>query len=194
MTSATCAASRGGPPGQLTAAVVEKGADGYLTMDRHHSTPSGAARGGELLAAALVVLAAPLGLRFLSSVMATRETLVAVACLAAHFWQNVPKSEPPSHGDLARGPPGQASSSFPSIRRRRSSGGFSHMRRADRLRHVSEVGAACRTTSLGEPVAMIHIRAVSPPTSRRASSTSLASQSGVFEPDRPRGCRAKPRR
>jgi hypothetical protein len=85
--------TRCGPAGQLTAAVVERGADGYLTMDRHHSAPSGAARGGELLAAALVVLAAPLGLRFLSSVMATRETLVAVACLAAHFWQNVPKSD-----------------------------------------------------------------------------------------------------
>jgi len=81
------------PLGRVTAAVVEKGADGYLTMERHHSTPSGAARGGELLAAALVVLAAPLGLRFLSSVMVTRETLVTVAYLAAHFWQNVPKSE-----------------------------------------------------------------------------------------------------
>ena len=84
---------QGAPLGQVTAALVEKGVDGSLTMDRHQSTPSGPASGGRLLGAALVVLAAPLGLKFLSSVIVTREMWVAVATLATQLWQNVPRSE-----------------------------------------------------------------------------------------------------
>jgi hypothetical protein len=91
---------RAAQPGQVTAAVVEKGADGLLTMDRHHCTASGPARGGQLLGAALVVLAAPLGLRFLSSVVVNRATWVVVAQLATHFWLNVPRSELHSMGVL----------------------------------------------------------------------------------------------
>ena len=83
----------GAPLGQVGAAVVEKGPDGCLTMDRHHSTPSGPTAGGLLLGAALVVLAAPLGLRFLSSVIVRPETWVAVAGLAAELWHNVPRAE-----------------------------------------------------------------------------------------------------
>ena len=46
-----------------------------------------------MLGAALVVLAAPLGLRFLSSVIVRPETWVAVAGLAAELWHNVPRAE-----------------------------------------------------------------------------------------------------
>jgi hypothetical protein len=79
--------------GPVAVAVLEKGADGSLTMQRHHSPAAGPTRGGQLLGAALVVLAAPLGLRFLASVIATRETWLAVAQVAARFWENVPRSE-----------------------------------------------------------------------------------------------------
>ena len=85
---------------QVTAAIVEKGADGSLTMDRHHSAAPDSSWGGHLLGAALIVLAAPLGLRFLSSVIVNRESWVAVAHIAAHFWQNVPRSELHRMGDL----------------------------------------------------------------------------------------------
>lgn len=84
---------QGAPLGQVTAALVEKGPDGCLTMGRHHSTPSGPTSGGRLLGAALVVLAAPLGLRFLSSVIVTRETWVTVVALVAQLWHNLPRSE-----------------------------------------------------------------------------------------------------
>jgi hypothetical protein len=85
---------------QVTAAIVEKGADGSLTMDRHHCAAPDSSRGGHLLGAALIVLAAPLGLRFLPSVMVNPESWVAVAQTAAHFWQNVPRSELHRMGDL----------------------------------------------------------------------------------------------
>jgi len=79
--------------GPVAAAVIEKGADGSLTMERHHSPTAGPTRGSQLLGAALVVLAAPLGLRFLASIVVTQETWLAVARMAAHFWENVPRSE-----------------------------------------------------------------------------------------------------
>ncbi len=69
-------------------------------MDRHHSAAPDSSWGGHLLGAALIVLAAPLGLRFLSSVIVNRESWVAVAHIAAHFWQNVPRSELHRMGDL----------------------------------------------------------------------------------------------
>ena len=91
---------RGASVGEVAAAVVEKGPDGSLRMDRHRFTASDPAQGAQLLGAALVVLAAPLGLRFLSSVILTQETWVAVTHVAAHFWQNVPRSQLHRMGDL----------------------------------------------------------------------------------------------
>jgi hypothetical protein len=79
--------------GPVGAAVIQKGADGSLTMDRHHSPASGPTCEGQLLGAALVVLAAPLGIRLLASANVTQETWLAVAHVAARFWENVPRSE-----------------------------------------------------------------------------------------------------
>ena len=86
--------------GEMTAVIVEKGADGCLTMDRHHSAAPDSSWGGHLLGAALIVLAAPLGLRFLSSVIVNGESWVAVAHIAARFWENLPRSELHRMGDL----------------------------------------------------------------------------------------------
>jgi hypothetical protein len=86
--------------GHVTAAIVEKGADGSLMMDRHHCAASDPSWGGHVLGAALIVLAAPLGLRFLSLVIVNRESWVAVAHVAARFWENVPRSELHRMGDL----------------------------------------------------------------------------------------------
>ena len=79
--------------GRVTAAVLAKGSDGSLTMDGHHATPADPTAGGHLLGAALVVLAAPLGLRFLLSLRVTGDIWTTVANLVDHLWQNVPRSE-----------------------------------------------------------------------------------------------------
>jgi hypothetical protein len=82
-----------GLQGRVTAGVLEKGSDGALTMDGHHATPSYPTAGGHLLGAALVVLAAPLGLRFLLSLSVTSDIWTTVANRVDHLWQNVPRSE-----------------------------------------------------------------------------------------------------
>ena len=55
--------------------------------------PADPTAGGHLLGAALVVLAAPLGLRFLLSLRVTGDIWTTVANLVDHLWQNVPRSE-----------------------------------------------------------------------------------------------------
>ena len=54
-------ATAAGGQDRLTAALVEKGADGRLTVDRYHGPAGRPACGLALLGGALVVLAAPLG-------------------------------------------------------------------------------------------------------------------------------------
>jgi hypothetical protein len=76
----------------VAAAVVEKGADGLLTIDR----PKAAERlvcGAALLGGALIVVAAPLGMLYLVPVVATKTAWAGVGAIVAHFWNNVPKAE-----------------------------------------------------------------------------------------------------
>jgi hypothetical protein len=77
----------------VTAALVEKGADGQLTIDRHRCPPEESAWAGPVLGDALSVVAAPLGIRFLVAVVDTGADLGGVGAIAGHFWNYVPKDQ-----------------------------------------------------------------------------------------------------
>jgi uncharacterized membrane protein len=85
---------------RVSAALVEKGADGRLTVDRYHSPPECMAGGVALLGGALLVLAAPLGIFFLVPVMATSTAWAGVAAIVAHLWNDVPKGMLRNMSDL----------------------------------------------------------------------------------------------
>ncbi len=81
----------GAPDNPCTAAVLEKGADGAIAMVRHRITGSSPVRGTELLGAALIVVAAPVGILLLAPVAVTRDAWVRVAGLVDHFWRGLPR-------------------------------------------------------------------------------------------------------
>ncbi len=84
--------------GQTTAAgVLEKGADGAITLVRHHSAGSSPTHGTELLGAALIVVAAPMGILLLARLAVTQDAWVRVAALVDHLWHGLPGLAAP-HG------------------------------------------------------------------------------------------------
>jgi uncharacterized membrane protein len=97
---ALCGEPARGSLGRLAAAVVEKGADGRLTIDRHGATASHHGPDYLLLGAVLVVLAAPVGIAFLVPVATTASAWAGVAALVGHVWHDIPKSELRRMSDL----------------------------------------------------------------------------------------------
>jgi hypothetical protein len=83
----------GGEYRQVAAAVLGKGLDGALTIDRSDAVEPDVAWGGALLGAALLVLAAPVGILFLPPVVTGRSGWARVAALVAHCWQNIPQEK-----------------------------------------------------------------------------------------------------
>ncbi|HUW04562.1 MAG TPA: DUF1269 domain-containing protein [Acidimicrobiales bacterium] len=77
----------------LAVAVVEKGADGKLEIDRHNTSAKHAAWGTGVLGGALAVVSAPLGIVFLGPLAATSAVWAGVGGLAGHYWNNIPKDE-----------------------------------------------------------------------------------------------------
>lgn len=77
----------------VAAAIVEKGADGRLTLAGHDNGAQQLARGDALLAGALSVVAAPLGILFLGTVLLTRTALAGAGAVAGHFWHRIPKHQ-----------------------------------------------------------------------------------------------------
>ncbi|HMS46216.1 MAG: hypothetical protein WAX12_15640 [Candidatus Microthrix subdominans] len=84
----------------LAVAVVQKEADGTLSIDRHNTSAKHAAWGTGVLGGALTVISAPLGIVFLGPVVATGAVWAGVGGLAGHFWKNIPKDEVRKMGDL----------------------------------------------------------------------------------------------
>jgi hypothetical protein len=87
-----CGTHNRGGPARVAAAMVEKGADGLLTID-HHSVAERFACGPAILGGALVVVAAPLGILFLVPAVASTTAWAGVGAIVAHFWNNLPKAE-----------------------------------------------------------------------------------------------------
>lgn len=84
----------------IAIAVVEKGADGKLKIDRHDSTAKHLAWGGGILGAAATVVAAPLGIVFLGAVATNTAVYAGAGGLVGHFWHNIPKDEVRKMSDL----------------------------------------------------------------------------------------------
>jgi hypothetical protein len=80
-----------GGAGHVAAAVVEKGANGWLEMVRHHSTAMPLGFGVALLGGAITVVAAPLGITFLASLLVTSAQWAGAARIVGHFWHEVPR-------------------------------------------------------------------------------------------------------
>jgi hypothetical protein len=78
---------------RVAAALVEKGADGQLTIDRHRCAADLPAWEGPVLGSALTVVAAPVGILFLVDVVDSRDVLGGVGAIAGHLWNNVPKHQ-----------------------------------------------------------------------------------------------------
>jgi hypothetical protein len=77
----------------IAAAVLEKGADGALAVERHEPASTDVAWAGALLGAALTVIAAPLGVLLLAAVIATRSAWAGAAALVDHFWHDIPRDD-----------------------------------------------------------------------------------------------------
>jgi hypothetical protein len=77
-----------GDRGHLAAAVLHKGFDGAVTIDPGDMIEPDAAWGGALLAAALTVLVAPVGMALLPPVVATTGW-TSVTTLIAQLWQQI---------------------------------------------------------------------------------------------------------
>jgi hypothetical protein len=88
---AVSALKRQGGVGHVAAAVVEKGANGCLEMVRHHSTAMPLGFGVALLGSAITVVAAPLGITFLASLLATSAEWAGAARIIGRFWHEVPR-------------------------------------------------------------------------------------------------------
>jgi hypothetical protein len=82
-----------GDHGHVSLALLEKGADGQLTLDRHFSGHADPAWNGAILAGALSVVAAPIGLMFLVAIVHQPASLGGVGAIAQHFWHHVPKHQ-----------------------------------------------------------------------------------------------------
>jgi hypothetical protein len=84
----------------VAVAVLEKGIDGKLRIDRQDTTAKDLAWGRALVGGALVVVAAPLAIVPLSVVTTQGATWAGVGGIVGHFWHNVPKGELRRMSDL----------------------------------------------------------------------------------------------
>ena len=87
---------------QVAAAAVEKGANGWLEIARHHSSATPLAWGGVLLGSALTVVAAPLGIKILASVLATRAAMGGGRRDRQSLLARSPQGSDPHHGQPPR--------------------------------------------------------------------------------------------
>jgi len=92
---AVCDEASSGGQASVAAAVLEKGAEGRLTVDHLGPSPSPSRADGHelLLGAVLVVLAAPLGIHFLVPLARSGNTWSGIASLAGHLWHDVPRDQ-----------------------------------------------------------------------------------------------------
>ena len=93
---------------QVAAAVVEKGTNGWLEIARHHSTAMPAGWGVALLGSAITVVATPLGIVFLASVLATSVEWEGAAAIVGRFWRRGSQRPAPHHGQPSRSPTDRA--------------------------------------------------------------------------------------
>ena len=84
----------------LAIAVLDKGADGRLKVDRHDSSAKHLAWGGAIVGAALAVIVPPVGIVTLASGATTTGVLAGAGGIIGHFHRNVPKETVEKMGAL----------------------------------------------------------------------------------------------
>lgn len=77
----------------VAAAVLVKGTDGKMQVDRHDTTATQRSWGCALIGGALAVVAAPLAVVPLSGIATQDGTWAGIGGIVGHFWHNIPKSE-----------------------------------------------------------------------------------------------------
>lgn len=77
----------------VAAAVLVKGIDGKLHVDRYDTTVTQGSWGCALVGSALAVVAAPLAVVPLSGVATQNGTWAGIGGIVGHFWHNIPKSQ-----------------------------------------------------------------------------------------------------
>ena len=77
----------------VTVAVLEKGADGQLTLIRDDRATRQVWFDDPLLGSALVVLAPPVGIVFLASRLTVPASWAGVGSIVAHLWHGLPKEQ-----------------------------------------------------------------------------------------------------
>ncbi len=85
---------------QIAGILVEKGADGQLTIGAHHALSVGVTWKRLLPGAAVTAINAPLGIRLLVPLVPEPDVWTGVAALVAHFWNNLPKDQLRTMSDL----------------------------------------------------------------------------------------------
>ena len=75
----------------VAVAILHKGSDGALSIDRSAGIEPDGSLGGALLGAALTVLAAPVGIVILPRVVNVQAGWAMVIELVTHYWQDVPQ-------------------------------------------------------------------------------------------------------
>jgi hypothetical protein len=78
---------------QVAAAMVEKGANGWLEIVSHDSTAMPTGWGVALLGSAITVVAVPVGITFLASGLASGAEWAGAAGILGHFWHEVPRDQ-----------------------------------------------------------------------------------------------------
>ena len=87
-------------PGPVVAAVLEKGGDGLLEVERQECIPSPVVWSAALLGAAVVVVAPPVGIALLAGVLATSAAWAGAGAVVGHFWHHIPKDQLRKMADL----------------------------------------------------------------------------------------------
>jgi hypothetical protein len=93
-------AGGGGALTHVATALLEKGADGQLTIDSHDNTAKHLPWGGALLGGPLTVIATPVGIRFLVSVVTSATDWAGIGVIASHFWHDIPREQLRQMSDL----------------------------------------------------------------------------------------------
>jgi hypothetical protein len=97
---AVVGAHRGTGPERVAGILVEKGADGRLTIGARHGLPTEAGWPRLLPGAAVTAINAPLGIRLVAAIVPAPAAWTGVAALVAHFWNDVPKHQLRTMSDL----------------------------------------------------------------------------------------------
>ena len=92
--------SRGRPLAAVATALLVKGRDGRLTIDLHDNPAEHLPWGGALLGGPLTVIATPVGIRYLVSMLTSTAGWAGVGVIADHVWHDIPRQQLRQMSDL----------------------------------------------------------------------------------------------